>query len=57
MIWTDFNGNEHYLNDHMEFKEQIPNCKYILPCGLCSLFPDLKTCRMMMYEVNNNERS
>lgn len=56
MIWKDFNGNEHYVSDHIELKLQQPDCKYILPCGLCSLYPELKTCRLMI-EVTKDENS
>ena len=57
MIWTDFNGNFHSISDYVALKMQQPNCKYLLPCGLCSLFPELKTCPLTEYEVQNNDGS
>lgn len=56
MIWTDYNGNEHKTNDLFMLKDQLPDCKYILPCGLCSLYPELKTCVLMKYEVKDNDQ-
>lgn len=55
MIWKDYNGNEHFVSDNIELKLQQPNCKYLCPCGICSLLPDLKTCSMMI-EVKKNDR-
>lgn len=54
MFWKDFNGNEHSVNDCIEIKLQFPNCKYLLPCGLCTLYPELKTCRMLLKVGDNN---
>ena len=48
MYWTDYNGIEHYANEKIEFKGQLPDCKYLLPCGMCTLFPEMKTCRLML---------
>ena len=51
MKWIDVNGNEHIINPHMELRMQQPNCKYLLPCGICTLFSDLHTCNLK--EVKN----
>lgn len=55
MIWKDFNGNEHCVNECVDLKLQHPDCKYILPCGLCTLYPGLKTCRMLLKVGNEND--
>lgn len=47
MIWKDCNGNEHEINDHIELKFQYPDCKYLLPCGICTLFGKYTTCNML----------
>ena len=47
MKWIDANGNEHIIDPHMELQMQQPNCKYLLPCGLCTLLSDLHTCDLL----------
>lgn len=54
--WKDYNGNLHSIADNIELEMQQPRCKYLLPCGLCTLFTDLKTCSLLM-EVKKNEDS
>lgn len=45
--WKDYNGNFHIINENTELKLQQPNCKYLLPCGLCTLHSDLHTCDLL----------
>lgn len=52
--WKDFNGNCHSITDNIALEMQQPRCKYLLPCGLCTLLPDLKTCSLLM-EVKNED--
>lgn len=47
MEWTDFNGNKHIVCTNVELKLQQPNCKYLLPCGLCILTSSLATCSLL----------
>lgn len=54
MKWIDVNGNEHIINPHMELQMQQPNCKFLLPCGLCTLTSSLKTCCMLL-EVKHED--
>ena len=54
MYWNDYNGNEHFVNDNI-LKLQQPECKYLLPCGICTLYPELKTCSLMFKGGPNNE--
>ena len=56
MKWIDVNGNEHIINPHMELQMQQPNCKYLLPCGICTLFSDLHTCDILK-EAKKNENT
>lgn len=52
--WKDYNGNFHIINENVELKLQQPNCKYLLPCGLCTLHSDLHTCDLLK-EANNED--
>lgn len=45
--WTDSNGNIHSIDDRVELRLQQPNCKYLLPCGLCTLTSSLSTCYLL----------
>ena len=48
MKWRDINGNEHVINENVELLAQQPNCKYLLPCGICTMFSELRTCSLLM---------
>ena len=52
--WKDFNGNYHLIHENVVLQHQQPNCKYLLPCGLCALHSDLPTCSILK-GVNDNE--
>lgn len=41
----------------VELKEQLPDCKYLFPCGICTLFPDNKTCRLLVEVKYNDNRN
>ena len=45
--WKDFNGNYHLIHENVVLQQQQPNCKYLLPCGLCTLLSDLHTCDLL----------
>lgn len=47
MKWTDMNGIEHEICPNIELRLQQPNCKYLLPCGLCTLTSSLETCYLL----------
>ena len=51
--WKDFNGNYHLIHENVLLQQQQPNCKYLLPCGLCALHSDLPTC--VFLRENDNE--
>ena len=52
MKWTDVNGNEHEVCESMDIRLQQPNCKYLLPCGLCTLTPENNTCALLRGKNN-----
>lgn len=54
MIWKDMNGNEHVISDKILLSNQQPNCKYLLPCGICTLTSSLDTCYLLR-EVKKND--
>lgn len=47
MKWKDMNGNEHVIADKILLSNQQPNCKYLLPCGICVLTSSLETCYLL----------
>lgn len=47
MEWTDYNGNKHIVNTDVELSLQQPNCKYLLPCGICILTSRMDTCSLL----------
>lgn len=47
MKWTDINGTEHEIIENIELQLQQPRCKYLLPCGLCTLTSSLVTCSLL----------
>lgn len=47
MKWTDMNGTEHEISENIELQLQQPRCKYLLPCGLCTLTSSLATCNLL----------
>ena len=52
--WKDYNGNWHSISDNIALEMQQPRCKYLLPCGLCTLLPDLKTCSLLREAKNED---
>ena len=42
--WTDINGTEHNIDTTIMMQ---PNCKYLLPCGLCDLTNEHYTCTLL----------
>ena len=45
--WKDLNGNEHSMDTSIELDLQQPKCKYLLPCGICTLTIDNNTCHLL----------
>lgn len=45
--WKDMNGNGHIINNNMPLSMQQPNCKYLLPCGICMLTSEMNTCSLL----------
>lgn len=53
--WVDINGNIHIVPDGVLLKDAMPDCKYLLPCGICCMVSDLKTCSLLKeYKVHEN---
>lgn len=57
MKWTDMNGKEHEVFEGVEIRLQQPNCKYLLPCGLCTLTPENYTCSLLRGKNNGKEEN
>ena len=47
MRWKDYNGNVHEVSECMELSAQQPDCKFLLPCGICTLTSDMRTCDLL----------
>lgn len=54
MIWIDMNGNTHKINEMISLSDQQPNCKHLLPCGICTLTSSLDTCYLLRGKNNEN---
>ena len=57
MKWTDMNGIEHEICESMEISLQQPNCKYLLPCGVCTLTQGNFTCDLLRGKNNAKEET
>lgn len=53
MKWTDMNGKDHEICENIELRLQQPNCKYLLPCGICTLTSSLETCYLLRGKKND----
>lgn len=47
MRWKDYNGTVHEISESIELSAQQPNCKFLLPCGICTLKSSLETCCLL----------
>lgn len=55
MEWKDMNGNNHVINNNIELSLQQPSCKYLLPCGICTLTSNMHTCSLLKEETKNEK--